>query len=77
MTATLFGLALLTYAARTYIRTFILRQFFAEDGLLLFAVICLCVVTGLDLKDAQIWYDSLAAVNLRGPDFDAFDQDPR
>ena len=67
MTATLFGLALLTYAARTYIRTFVVRQFFAEDGLLLFAVICLCVVTGLDLSDAQHLYDSLAVI-LHGPD---------
>lgn len=62
MTATLFGLALLTYAARTYIRTFIVRQVFVEDGLLLFAVICLCVVTVLDLKDTQLLYDS------HGPD---------
>ena len=67
VTATLFGLALLTYAARTYIRTFVVRQFFVEDGLLLFAIICLCVVTGLDLSNNQHLYDSLAVI-LHGLD---------
>lgn len=67
MTATLFGLALLTYAARIYIRSFVLKEFFAEDGLLLFAVICLCIVTGLDLSDTHHLYDSVAVI-FQGPD---------
>ena len=67
VTATLFGLALLTYAARFYIRTVILRQFFAEDGLLLFSVICLIVDTGLSLSITQPVYDALSVI-LHGPD---------
>ena len=67
VTATLFGLALLTYAIRAYIRTFVVRQFLVEDGLLLFAIIGLCVVTGLNLSNMQQLYDSLAVI-LHGPD---------
>ncbi|KAI4155734.1 MAG: hypothetical protein L6R39_001186 [Caloplaca ligustica] len=76
----LFGVAILTYGARCYIRTFVVKQFLVDDALLLFAVICLCVTTGLDLDNVQSLYDSLAVI-LHGPDMNlllkTLDQIPR
>ena len=62
MTGVLFGLAIIIYATRTYIRARIVKQFSTEDVLLLFAVICLCAVTGLAYSSIHNLYDSLAVI---------------
>ncbi|KAL8906158.1 MAG: hypothetical protein Q9207_002191 [Kuettlingeria erythrocarpa] len=66
-TGALFGIALIAYAARTYIRTFVVKQFLVEDGLLLFAVVCLCGTTGLAFRNMPSLYNILAVI-LHGPD---------
>ncbi|MCJ1389307.1 hypothetical protein MMC18_002163 [Xylographa bjoerkii] len=62
VTGTLFGVAIISYATRTYIRAIFLKQFSTEDGFLLFAVICLCCATGLAYSSMQAQYDSLAVI---------------
>lgn len=58
----MFGLAIITYVIRTYIRTRVLNQFFTEDALLSFAVVCLCTTTALAYTNMQNQYDALAAI---------------
>lgn len=58
----MFGLAIITYVTRAYIRARILKQFLAEDALLLLAVVCLCGTTALTYKSMQNQYDALAAI---------------
>ena len=70
-TGALFGLAIITYLARTYIRTRVLKQFFMEDALLSFAVVCLCATTGMAYASMQNQYDALAAIILYIAGFDA------
>ncbi|MCJ1437073.1 hypothetical protein MMC27_006458 [Xylographa pallens] len=62
VTGVLFGIAIISYATRTYIRAIFLKQFSTEDALLLFAVICLCCATGLAYSAMQAQYDSLAVI---------------
>ena len=62
VTGVLFGLAILAFAVRTYIRIRILKQFSTEDYFLLFAVLCLCATTGLTVVGVQNVYDSLALI---------------
>lgn len=76
----MFGLAIITYVTRTYIRIRILKQFFTEDALLSFAVICLCATTALAYVGLQNQYDILAAIlhNVSAESlFDLFDDIPR
>ncbi|MCJ1324812.1 hypothetical protein MMC10_001474 [Thelotrema lepadinum] len=67
VSATLFGIAITTYAVRTYIRARLMKRFLADDYLLLFAVICLIAGTGLDFANKQHEYDLFVAV-LNDPD---------
>lgn len=73
-------MAIVTYAVRTYIRARMLKKFFADDILLLFAVICLVAVTGLGFSSLQHQYDLLAVI-LHGADpvllFSVLDDIPR
>ncbi len=62
MTGTLFALAIITYAIRTYIRARILRQFSTEDVLLMLAVLCLIGTTALAYSTMQGHYGLLAVV---------------
>lgn len=62
VTGILFGLAILAYAVRVYIRNWTHRQFFAEDALLLLAVVCLCCQTGLAYDSMPFQYDILAVI---------------
>jgi hypothetical protein len=58
VTGFLFGLALITYLTRAYIRARILKQFSIEDFLLLFAIVCLIATTGLGFATLQDQYDA-------------------
>ncbi|KAI4136964.1 MAG: hypothetical protein LQ341_005353 [Variospora aurantia] len=58
---------LMAYAARTYIRTFVVKQFLVEDALLLLAVVCLCGSTALAFSNMHSLYNILAVI-LHGPD---------
>ena len=62
MTGTLFGLAVLTAIARAYIRARVLKQLAIEDGLLLFAVICLCATTILSYATLPDLYSALDVI---------------
>ncbi|MCJ1402777.1 hypothetical protein MMC11_005998 [Xylographa trunciseda] len=62
VTGTLFGVAIISYAIRTYIRAIFLKQFSTEDALLLFAVICLVGTTALAYSTMQAQYDSVAVI---------------
>ena len=64
MTGTLFGLAILAAIARAYIRARILKQLAIEDGLLLFAVICLCATTILNYVALSNLYNALDVILL-------------
>lgn len=66
-TGILFGIALIAYAARTYIRTFVVKQFLVEDGLLLFALVSLCGTTGLAFRNMKLLYNVLG-ISLHGLD---------
>lgn len=46
-----------------------IKQFFVEDGLLLFAMASLCATTGLAITNMQDLYNSLAAI-LQGPNLE-------
>lgn len=61
------GIALMAYAARNYIRTFVVKQFLVEDALLLFAVVSLCGSTVLAFSNMHSLYNILAVI-LHGPD---------
>ncbi|KAI4114115.1 MAG: hypothetical protein LQ345_005051 [Seirophora villosa] len=67
ITGALFGMALIAYAARTCIRTLVVKQFLVEDALLLLAVVCLCGTTGLAFSNMHSLYNTLAVI-LHGPD---------
>ncbi|KAL8957846.1 MAG: hypothetical protein Q9193_004983 [Seirophora villosa] len=60
-------MALVAYAARTCIRTLVVKQFLVEDALLLLAVVCLCGTTGLAFSNLHSLYNTLAVI-LHGPD---------
>ena len=57
---------MIAFACRIYIRTFVVRQFYTEDGLILFAVLALCSTTGLAISNLISLYESLAVI-LHGP----------
>lgn len=58
----LFCLAIIAYITRAYIRAGILKQFSIDDAFLLFAVICLCAVTGLAYASLPHLYSSFAVI---------------
>lgn len=62
VTGALFGLAIITYGIRTYIRACILKQFSAEDVVLLLGVVCLCGATSLAYLTMNYHYDVLAVI---------------
>ena len=70
ITSATFGLAIITFITRTYIRTLILKQFLTEDVLLSFAVVCLCATTALSYRSMQDQYDALAVI-LHNAGFEA------
>ena len=57
---------MIAFASRTYIRIFVVRQFYTEDALILFAVLALCSTTGLAISNLISLYESLAVI-LHGP----------
>lgn len=59
VTAALFGVAIVTYIIRTYIRIRVMQRFLADDYLLLFAVIFLIAATGLAFAAIGQQYDIL------------------
>lgn len=62
VTGALFGLAIITYGIRTYIRARIIKQFSAEDVVLFFGVACLCGATSLYYLTMRYHYDVLAVI---------------
>ena len=60
----LFGLAVITAITRTYIRARILKQWGIEDGLLAFAVVCLCGTTVLNYLTVDYLYNALDVILL-------------
>ena len=64
MTGTLFGLAVLAAIGRVYIRTRILKQLAIEDGLFVFAIICLCAATILYYVTLARLYSALEVILL-------------
>ena len=59
VTGGLFGVAILAFASRVYIRVRIQKQFFIEDVLILFAVGCLVSVIYLAYTLMQTLYDAI------------------
>lgn len=62
VTGALFGLAIITYGIRTYVRACILRQFSAEYVFLLLGVVCLCGGISLIFHTMAYHYDLLAVL---------------
>ena len=62
VTGTLFGLAIIAFAARSYIRIRIHKQVRVEDFILLCAVVCLCAATGLGYATMTAQYALLQLV---------------
>ena len=58
----MFGLAIVAFCIRGYIRIRIHQKVQIEDYILLFAVVCLCVVTGLVYTMLPEWYDTVQLV---------------
>ncbi|KAL9589533.1 MAG: hypothetical protein Q9203_001669 [Teloschistes exilis] len=69
VTCALFGLAIIAFIIRSYVRLRIMKQFFTEDFMLAFAVICLCGSTALVVASLQEQYDELAVI-LHSSTFD-------
>ena len=53
----LFGLAMIAFVIRSFIHLRINKQIHAEDFILLFAVACLCALTGLKYSSLVAQYD--------------------
>lgn len=64
MTGALFGLAILAAIARAYIRARILKQIAIEDGILLFAILCLSATTVLHYVTTSYLYIALRTTTL-------------
>lgn len=64
VTGALFGVAVITALGRTYIRARILKQWGIEDGLLAFAVVCLCATTVLNYLTVDYIYNALKVILL-------------
>ena len=58
----MFGVAIVTYVIRTYIRLRVMKRFLADDYLLLFAVIVLIGVTALAFAAIGHQYDLLTVI---------------
>ena len=58
----MFGLAIIAFVIRSYIRIRIYKKVFVEDFLLLFAVVCLCVATALAYVTLPGQYASLQVI---------------
>ena len=61
VTGALFGLAIIAFSVRTYVRI-VLKQFSPEDVMLAFALICLCATTGLTYTILQDQYNALQVI---------------
>lgn len=64
VTGALFGVAVITAIGRTYIRARILKQWGIEDGLLAFAVVCLCGTITLSYLTVDYSYNAVDAILL-------------
>ena len=62
MTGALFGLAVIAFLVRCYIRFRVLRQFAIEDGILLVAFACLIAATAINYVNLLSIYNVLAAI---------------
>lgn len=69
----MFGVAILTTAFRIYLRTFKLKQFALEDGILLFALVALFGVTVLCYVTMRDMYDLLDLLLFGTADAKLFD----
>lgn len=63
----MFGIAIITYGFRTYCRARMIKGFFADDVMLLCAIICLVAETGAVFASLQDDYDTTTVV-LNGGD---------
>jgi hypothetical protein len=62
VTVALLGLAMATYVIRNYIRIRVLKQFSAEDCLLIVVAASLCAATGLAYATMPYQYNSLQVI---------------